>query len=74
MDSDSRGRFATIKLLGDVNKLGQRRDLHLRHHVRAVGFDRAYRSPQFSGDLFVELACDHASEHGKLACGQGTKT
>src|SRR5262249_43074085 len=52
--SDSRGRDVGLELVGNAHQLGQRRDLHLLHHLRPVGLYRALRGAKFSCDLLVE--------------------
>src|SRR5262245_49967933 len=71
--SDLRGRDGYVELLGDPNQLGQRRDVHLLHDLRPVGFHRAFRGAEFGGDLLVELARDHPGDDGALAGRQGFK-
>jgi hypothetical protein len=37
-----------LELLGNVNRPGQRSDLHLRHNLQPVGFHRALGRAEFS--------------------------
>jgi hypothetical protein len=37
-----------LELLGNVNRPGQRRDLHLSHNLQPVGFHRALGRAEFS--------------------------
>jgi hypothetical protein len=45
-----------VKLIGEANQLGDRRNLQLLHDVRPVKFHGTLRDANFGGDLLVELA------------------
>ena len=56
--------------LGNRNQLGQRLDLHLFHHLVAMGLDGAFRGTELYRDLFVDLAANHEFENLSLAWRQ----
>src|SRR6202047_3468492 len=62
------------QLVCGPDQFGHRSELHLFHYMSAMRFYRALASPEFAGDLLVELAGNHPREDLALTWGQGFVT
>ena len=68
---DSVGQLS--QLLGQPAEFGRRGNAQLRHELRAMQLDGAFRDLQLFGDLFVELAGDDTLEDGQFAGRERSK-